>query len=105
MTNDWCCAIQEGVRLAVLVTPNAKKSGCVGIYGDLLKIKLRAQPIDGKANDEVLRYIANILDVPRGAVVITHGLTNRRKIIEIKISCLTQEEVKQALLYTHKTEV
>jgi hypothetical protein len=46
----------------------------------------------------LIRYLADVLDVPRGAVRITHGLTNRRKTIEIAASELKLEAVKQTLM-------
>lgn len=97
MTKDWCCAVPAGIRLSVQITPNAKKTEVVGILEDVLKIRLQAQPIEGKANDALIRYVADVLDVRRSAVHITHGHTNKRKTIEIADPRLTVDGVKQAL--------
>jgi uncharacterized protein len=100
MSKSWCSAVQGGIRLAVQITPNAKKSEVIGLLEDVLKIRLQAQPIEGKANEALIRYIADILDVPKNAVSITHGHTNKRKIIEIKASHITIEAVRQIFMPT-----
>lgn len=80
------------------VQPNAKKTEVIGVMDDALKLKLQAQPIEGKANEALVRYLAETLSVPRSAVTITHGQTNKRKLIELKSSSLTVEEVARLLL-------
>jgi uncharacterized protein (TIGR00251 family) len=97
MTKGWCCAATAGIRLTVQITPNAKKTEVIGVLEDVLKIRLQAQPIEGKANEALIRYLADTLNVPKSAVHITHGLTNKRKVIEITASRLTVDAVRQAL--------
>ena len=79
----WCSALPGGVRLAVQVQPNAKKTEVMGVFDDALKIRLQAQPIDGKANDALIAFLAKRLSVPRKALTITHGLASRRKVIAL----------------------
>ncbi|MDB5762732.1 MAG: hypothetical protein JWQ21_1727 [Herminiimonas sp.] len=98
MSRDWCCQIANGIRVAVLIMPNAKKSEISGLFDDSLKIRLQAQPIEGKANDALIRYIAGLLDIPKSAIAIAHGATGKRKILEISARGLTVDAVKQALL-------
>ena len=98
MSRAWCSALPGGVRLAVQITPNAKKTEVIGVLDDALKLKLQAQPIEGKANEALVRYLAETLSVPRSAVTITHGQTNKRKLIEVKSDALTVEEVARVLL-------
>jgi uncharacterized protein (TIGR00251 family) len=98
MTQAWCSAVPGGIRLAVQVAPNAKKSEVAGALGDVLKIRLQAAPIEGKANEALIRYIADMLDVPKSVVHITHGHTSKRKIIEVIASHLTVDRVRQALI-------
>jgi uncharacterized protein (TIGR00251 family) len=80
------------------IQPNAKRSGVAGCFGDLLKIRLHAPPVDGKANEALISYLADMLDVPKNAVTITHGHTGKRKIIEITTGHLTADMVRQRLL-------
>ena len=98
MTRPWCSAMAGGIRLAVQIMPNAKKSEVVGVLEDALKIRLQAQPIEGKANDTLIRHIAAKLNLPKSAIQITHGLTNKRKILEVSARDLTAEQAMQALL-------
>ena len=98
MSRDWCCAAAQGVRITVQITPNAKKNEVIGLLDDALKIRLQAQPIEGKANEALVRYLADRLDVPKGALTITHGHTSKRKIIEIAAAGLTADKVRQVLV-------
>lgn len=97
MTRGWCAAIPGGVRLAVQIQPNAKKTEVVGVLDDALKIKLQAAPIEGKANEALVRYIAEVLSVPRSAVEITHGQTNKRKLIAVTAAGMTPERAAALL--------
>lgn len=97
MSADWCRAAAQGVRLTVQVAPNAKKTEVTGVLDDALKIRLHAQPIEGKANDALVRYLAERLSVPKSAIAITHGQTGKRKIVEVA-TCLTADEVRRMLL-------
>jgi uncharacterized protein (TIGR00251 family) len=81
MSQRWCSAVPGGLRLAVQIQPNAKQSGVVGVFDDALKLRLRAQPIEGKANAALVTFLAQALGVPRSAVSITHGLTSKRKLV------------------------
>lgn len=98
MSRSWCSALPQGVRLAVQITPNAKKTEVIGVLDDALKLKLQAQPIEGKANEALVRYLAGALKVPRSAVTITHGHTNKKKLLEIASAGLTPDVVAQLLL-------
>ena len=98
MTKEWCTPISGGIRLIVQVSPNARKSETAGVQGDALKVRLQAQPMEGRANEALVRYLADALSVPKGAVSIAHGHTSKRKIIEISPTILTVEQAKQALL-------
>ncbi len=94
----WCSALPGGLRLAVQITPNAKKTEVIGVLDDALKLKLQAQPIEGKANDALVRYLADVLKVPRSAITITHGHTNKKKLLEIKTASLTPADIEKLLL-------
>ncbi len=87
-----------GVRLAVQIAANAKKTEVIGVLDDALKIKLQAQPIEGKANEALIKYLAKVLEVPRSALTITHGQTSKKKLIEIVSATLTPEEVEKRLV-------
>jgi uncharacterized protein (TIGR00251 family) len=70
-------------RLIVHVQPRAKKSEVVGRHGDAIKVRLQAPPVDGAANEELVRFLAESLGIARRAITIVGGLTSRRKTVEI----------------------
>lgn len=98
MSPAWCSALPGGVRLAVQITPNARKTEVIGVLDDALKLKLQAQPIEGQANAALVKFLAKTLAVPRSAVSITHGHTNKRKLIEIAAPALSLDELARRLL-------
>jgi hypothetical protein len=85
---DSCCVIVEddknGVVLTVHVQPNASRTECVGILGDALKIRVAAPPLDGAANEELIRFIAGVCAIPRASVLIRSGMGRRRKRLYLK---------------------
>ncbi|HJV73122.1 MAG TPA: DUF167 domain-containing protein [Noviherbaspirillum sp.] len=97
MSRDWCSAVPQGIRITVNIAPNAKKTEITGVLDDALKIRLQAQPIEGKANEALIRYLADVLGVAKSAISITHGHTGRRKIIEIATLKLSMDEVRRIL--------
>lgn len=73
----------EGVRLRVKAVPRASRSEVAGIHGDVVRIRLAAPPVDGAANEELIRFLADILSVPRTAIRLVSGQTSRSKVITI----------------------
>lgn len=71
------------VVLLIHVQPRASRTEVVGMHGDAIKIRLRAPPVEGAANDELIRFLAECLGVPRRNVRIAAGDTGRRKRVEI----------------------
>ena len=71
------------VRFTVRVQPRASRSEVVGLHGDALKIRLAAPPVDGAANEALVRLLADLLDVPRRAVRIEGGHASRSKLVEV----------------------
>jgi len=67
----------------VHVVPRSATTGVAGRHGDAVKIRLAAPPVDGAANDELVRFLAERLGVPRSAVTIATGLSSRRKSVTI----------------------
>jgi len=70
-------------RFTLKVHPRARRSAFAGRLGDAWKLALAAPPVDGKANDECVRYIAEWAGVARSAVRIVSGATSRMKVVEI----------------------
>lgn len=98
MERIWCKPCAGGVRLAVQVAPNAKKSEVMAVLEDAIKIRLQAPPLDGRANEELIRFLAHSLGLPKSAIRLTHGQTNKRKLLEISSSALDADQVAACLL-------
>lgn len=106
MAREWCARHGDVLRIAVQVQPNAKKSEVVGEMDETLKIRLKAAAIEGKANEELIRFIADQLKLPKKCITITHGQGSRQKLLAVS-SVLTAAEVKSMLLrqlLLHSTE-
>ncbi|WP_203046751.1 DUF167 domain-containing protein [Pimelobacter simplex] len=75
--------------LAVRVQPGASRTGAAGpagVEGAELKVRLASPPVDGRANDELVRWLAKELGVPKGAVVLVRGQASRSKLVRIDVT-------------------
>jgi uncharacterized protein (TIGR00251 family) len=72
-----------GVVISVRVIPRASKSGIDGTRGEALLVRLKAPPVDGAANAELIRVMATALDVPARAVSIAGGEHARQKRVAV----------------------
>jgi uncharacterized protein len=70
-------------RVTVKVHPRAKRSGITGRFGEAWKLDLAAPPVDGKANDECVRFFAELAGVARTRVRIVTGASSRIKVVEV----------------------
>jgi len=70
-------------RLRLRVSPGAGRAAVVGRYGEAWKVRVTAAPEDGRANDAVLRLLAEVLAVPRSALTLISGHSGRDKIVEL----------------------
>lgn len=75
--------IGTGVRFAVYVQPRASRTEIVGPHGDALKIRVAAPPVDGAANEELVRFLSRCLSVSASAVRVSSGAAGRRKVVEV----------------------
>jgi uncharacterized protein len=84
-----------GAMFAIKVHPRAKKNAISGELGDALKLSLTAPPVEGRANDSCIDFVAKFLKVPRSSVTIASGLTSRNKIIHV--AGISAEDVRRRL--------
>ena len=75
---------QGRARLTVRVQPRAARSEIVGVHGDALKVRLTAPPVDGAANEELVKLLARTFAVARRSIRILAGERSRSKIVEIE---------------------
>ena len=71
-------------RLEVKVIPGASRDEVAGTMGNAVKIKLRAPPVEGRANEALVEFLAERLDLPRRAISLVHGDTSRQKLLRIE---------------------
>ncbi len=81
-------ATKDGVTLAVRVQPGAKKTAITGVYGEgeaaQLKIAVQAPPVDGRANQAVTAFLAEVLGVAKVRVELVSGETSRSKVFLVR---------------------
>lgn len=82
-------------RITVKVHPRARRTAFAGRFGEAYKLDLAAPPVDGKANDECIRFFAELADVPRARIRIVSGHTARLKVIEL--DGISQQELERFL--------
>jgi len=76
---------QDGsVTFEVRVIPRSSKSEIVGEHNGALKVKLKSPPVDGAANDELVRLIARAFDIAKSDVEIVSGQTSRSKQVRVR---------------------
>ncbi len=75
------------------IQPRASREGLAGVVGDRLKLKVHAPPVDGAANDAVVRWAARAFSVGRGQVEIISGASARDKTLRIVSPCKIPDEI------------
>jgi uncharacterized protein (TIGR00251 family) len=88
--------VEGGVAFAVRVVPRASRNEIAGVHRDALKVRLTAPPIEGRANEALIAFLAKQLGVRKSQVEIVAGTTSRRKMI--RIIGLSAQEVEERLL-------
>jgi len=73
----------DNITLTLHIQPGAKRSEVVGLHGDALKIRLAAPPIEGRANEALLRFIADSFDVPLRQIELLRGTQSRHKMVRV----------------------
>ncbi|MDO8667305.1 MAG: DUF167 domain-containing protein [Gemmatimonadales bacterium] len=71
-------------RVTVQVQPRAKRTEVAGRHGDAIKVRVASPPVDGAANAELCRFVAERLGVPRAAVAVVRGQAARRKTVSVE---------------------
>ena len=83
MGSSFAKDVADGCTLSVPVHPGARKNSVTGVHADALKIALTAPPVDGKANEALIAFLADALRLPRARIVLASGLTSRAKMVRI----------------------
>lgn len=72
-----------GVRLHLFIQPKSSKNEVVGPHNGAIKIKITAPPVDGKANECLVEFLSDVLNVPKRDIHILKGDTGRNKVVEV----------------------
>lgn len=89
----WHTRSGNAITLTLHVQPGAKKSQISGLHGDALKIRLAAPPIEGRANEALLRFIAERFEVPLSQVELLSGAQSRHKRVRVHDSRIAAESL------------
>lgn len=79
----WYRRSGELITLTLYVQPGAKRSEIAGLHGEALKIRLAAPPIEGRANEMLLKFMADLFDVPMRQVELKQGGQSRHKVVAV----------------------
>ncbi len=92
--------VKDGIVLNLRIVPNSSKNEI--IYSqDMFKVKITAQPIDGKANKALVEFLSKQFKIPKSSFEIVRGQTSKDKTIFIKIS--DDEKIKEIKSFVNKS--
>jgi len=86
-------------RISLKVRAGARKTEFTARLGDAWKLQVAAPPVDGKANEAIIRYLSKLVSVPAGSVRIVTGQSSTTKLVEIE--GVDSEQLERAILDTH----
>ena len=88
-------AEKEQSKIAAHIQPNASQNEVVGFKGGVLQVRIAAPPVKGKANQELIKFLSNVLGVSKSNLTIEKGITGKKKTVAIR--GLGQEQVARLL--------
>lgn len=86
---------EEGVTFAIRVLPRSSKCELAGLQGDALKIRITAPPVEGRANEACIRFLASLFNVKKNRIAIEAGHKSKNK--QVSIAGLTCGDVRAVL--------
>lgn len=89
----WYRRNGETISLTLHVQPGAARSEVAGLYGEALKIRLAAPPIEGRANDALLKFISDLFEVPLRNAELKQGGQSRHKVVVVTGSRIDPESL------------
>lgn len=90
---SWYRHSGDATTLTLHVQPGAKRSELFGLHGDALKIRLAAPPVEGRANEALLKFIAALFEVPLRQVTLKQGGQSRHKVVEVVGSSIAPDSL------------
>ena len=80
---SWYQLSGDGASIHIHAQPGAKRTEVAGLHGDCIKLRLASPPVDGKANECLIEFLARRLGVKRSQLSITRGMSSRRKTVHV----------------------
>jgi len=80
---SWYQLSRDGASIHIHAQPGAKRTEVAGLHGDCIKLRLASPPVDGKANECLIEFLARRLGVKRSQLSITRGMSSRRKTVHV----------------------
>ncbi|MBI5006780.1 MAG: YggU family protein [Nitrosomonadales bacterium] len=91
--SEWYRRSGDVLTLTLHVQPGAKRTEVAGLHGDALKIRLAAPPIEGRANEALLKFIAESFGVPLRQTELKQGGQSRHKVVAVSGSKIGPESL------------
>lgn len=86
---------EEPAKLLVRIQPNASRNKLLGLKQGVLSIRIVAPPVRGKANQELVKYLADVLGIAKSRIIIQKGATSKKKLLSI--GGLSQDRVMEII--------
>lgn len=83
--HPWLKTHPKGTLLQLYIQPGASSNQLAGIHGERLKVKIKAPPRDGEANEGVIDYLAEILSIPKAKIFLIRGESSRQKDVLVEL--------------------
>ncbi len=81
---SWFRRDGSDLILQIRVQPRASNDALAGVIGDCLKVRLTAPPVEGRANEHLIAYLAKLFGVPKNSVILERGASSKRKQLRIR---------------------
>lgn len=92
---NYISETNEGLIIHFHVQPGASKSEISGLHGNRIKVRLKAPPVEGRANEELIRFLSKLLEIPKKNIEIISGGLSRQK--NVKISGINKDLFKRKI--------
>ncbi len=91
----WYKKEKNSVILFIKAQPNSSKNKIAGLLGDSLKINIKAPPVEGEANKELIKFLSKTFKVPKGDIELISGQSGRRKSVRLPLSEKVENFLKE----------
>lgn len=85
------------MKIKFYIVPQSSENKLCGYHGDAIKLKIKAPPVDGKANKAIIIFLAEFLNIPKKYIDIKHGDTGRNKLVEFNVDKSQENEILEKL--------